>query len=81
MAVRQSSLRFVHVHGNEERVSRWIFIVEGVITIGFGLLAWIFMSDYPETVSWLTDEGEATFVRCKERALNELDRTRSDHPC
>lgn len=33
---------------------RWIFIVEGCITTGFGLLALIFMSAYPATASWLS---------------------------
>ncbi|KAL6301887.1 MFS general substrate transporter [Sparassis latifolia] len=33
---------------------RWIFIVEGVITAGFGLISFIFMSAYPETASFLT---------------------------
>lgn len=38
---------------------RWIFIVEGVITAGFGLLAFIFMSAYPGTSSWLTPTEKA----------------------
>ncbi len=34
--------------------SRWIFIVEGCITAGFGLLALFFMSSYPENASFLS---------------------------
>ncbi|RDX50688.1 MFS general substrate transporter [Lentinus brumalis] len=33
---------------------QWIFIVEGCITAGFGLLALFFMSSYPENASFLS---------------------------
>ncbi|KAH9946732.1 MFS general substrate transporter [Amylocystis lapponica] len=33
---------------------RWIFIVEGCITAGFGLISFIFMTAYPATASFLT---------------------------
>ncbi|EIN13832.1 MFS general substrate transporter [Punctularia strigosozonata HHB-11173 SS5] len=54
---------------------KWIFIVEGTITIGFGLLSWLFMSDYPETVSWLTDEEREIVIRANEadRALHAME--------
>ena len=48
---------------------RWIFIVEGVITIGFGLLALIFLSASPDTSSWLT-ERECQIITL----TNEADR-------
>ncbi|KII90140.1 hypothetical protein PLICRDRAFT_53249 [Plicaturopsis crispa FD-325 SS-3] len=48
---------------------RWIFIVEGCITAGFGLLAMIFMCNYPDTASWLTPEERAVILQA-----NEADR-------
>lgn len=35
---------------------RWLFIVEGTITIGIAILAGFFLPNYPETTSWLTEE-------------------------
>ncbi|KAH8105328.1 MFS general substrate transporter [Cristinia sonorae] len=35
---------------------RWIFIVEGVITTGLGLLAYLVMSSYPADAHWLSAE-------------------------
>ncbi|KAJ3491628.1 hypothetical protein NLI96_g573 [Meripilus lineatus] len=48
---------------------RWIFIVEGCITTGLGLLSLIFMSAYPNTASWLsTTERDIVLL------TNEADR-------
>ncbi|KAK2611988.1 hypothetical protein QQS21_001953 [Conoideocrella luteorostrata] len=38
---------------------RWLFIVEGVITMGVGILAAFVLPDYPATTSWLSDEERA----------------------
>ncbi|TEB30320.1 MFS general substrate transporter [Coprinellus micaceus] len=35
---------------------RWIFIVEGVITIGFGVIGWFFLPDFPDQNRFLTAE-------------------------
>ncbi|KAF7321945.1 hypothetical protein MKEN_00717000 [Mycena kentingensis (nom. inval.)] len=35
---------------------QWIFLIEGVITIGVALLSYLYMPDYPETAKWLTEE-------------------------
>ncbi|KAK7056734.1 hypothetical protein VNI00_002451 [Paramarasmius palmivorus] len=48
---------------------RWIFIVEGVVTIGLGLLSFVFMSDYPISARWLT-EREKRIINI----TNEADR-------
>lgn len=34
----------------------WIFIVEGAITIGFGIIAWFFLSNFPDQNIFLTKE-------------------------
>ncbi|KAJ5115695.1 Major facilitator superfamily domain general substrate transporter [Penicillium angulare] len=41
---------------------RWLFIIEGVITIGVSLLAAIFLPNYPATTSWL-DAQEQSYAQ------------------
>jgi hypothetical protein len=48
---------------------RWIFIVEGVVTAGLGLLSYMAMSDYPHTAAWLTDREKEIIA-----LTNEADR-------
>ena len=38
---------------------RWLFIIEGVITIGLALIATVILPDYPSTTRWLTAEEKA----------------------
>ena len=35
---------------------RWLFIIEGTITIAIGLCAGFFLPGYPANTRWLTDE-------------------------
>ena len=35
---------------------RWIFILEGIVTILIGILAFFLIADFPEQASWLTEE-------------------------
>ncbi|KAL1622780.1 hypothetical protein SLS54_004800 [Diplodia seriata] len=35
---------------------RWLFIIEGVITVGVALVAAVVLPDYPANTRWLTDE-------------------------
>lgn len=35
---------------------RWLFIIEGTITAGISAMVYFFMSDWPETATWLTAE-------------------------
>lgn len=35
---------------------RWLFIIEGVASVGLGCIVWFFMADYPATTRWLTPE-------------------------
>ncbi|CAG5158666.1 uncharacterized protein ALTATR162_LOCUS5195 [Alternaria atra] len=46
---------------------RWIFILEGLLTIVIGVVAYWFISNYPGTVSWLSKE-ERTFVQARLKA-------------
>jgi MFS family permease len=43
---------------------RWIFILEGILTILIALAAFFLVSDFPQQVSWLTPE-EKEFIRVK----------------
>lgn len=51
---------------------RWIFIVEGCITAGFGLIAFIFMTSNPTTATFLTPAEREIVIRANEadRALH-----------
>lgn len=35
---------------------RWIFIIEGIITIAIGFLAVFFIGDFPEDARWLSEK-------------------------
>ncbi|PVI08149.1 MFS nicotinic acid transporter-like protein Tna1 [Periconia macrospinosa] len=45
---------------------RWIFIIEGLLTIVIAIIAYWFISNYPENVSWLSKE-ERTFIQTRLR--------------
>lgn len=38
------------------RAWRWLFILEGVITVAFAIIAGFILPDYPSTTSWLSTE-------------------------
>lgn len=40
---------------------RWVFILEGLATVVIGIIEFAFVPDFPEAVSWLTEE-ERSFV-------------------
>ena len=35
---------------------RWIFIIEGCMTAGVTIIAYLFLPDWPATAKWLTSE-------------------------
>ncbi|TGO53662.1 hypothetical protein BOTNAR_0289g00020 [Botryotinia narcissicola] len=41
----------------------WIFIIEGVITVGFGLLSFFFVHDFPDTATFLSEQDRARVIR------------------
>jgi len=49
---------------------RWIFILEGIITILLGIAAFFLVSDFPENSRWLTEE-ERAFVIARSGADKE----------
>lgn len=44
------------------RAWRWLFIIEGVITIGVAVGAFFVLPNFPKTTTWLTDEEIALAV-------------------
>ncbi|KAJ5248583.1 hypothetical protein N7468_000034 [Penicillium chermesinum] len=34
---------------------QWLFLVEGIATVIFGVVIWFLLPDFPETAKWLTD--------------------------
>ncbi|KAI5362402.1 Putative major facilitator superfamily, MFS transporter superfamily [Septoria linicola] len=56
---------------------RWLFIIEGVITIRLGLIAGFFLPDYPAMMRWLNDEERAFAVYRLQQDINESDETHS----
>lgn len=54
---------------------RWIFILEGLLTIVIALIAYTFISNYPNTVSWL-NKGEKAFIQ--ERLKADSDATNDE---
>lgn len=46
---------------------RWIFIIEGLITVAFGLFFLFTFPSFPEEAKWLTPE-EKTYVKARLRA-------------
>lgn len=53
---------------------RWLFILEGLLTIGISILCFWTLPDFPENVGWLTRE-ERDFIQAK----LEKDTGRSAH--
>ncbi|EME45769.1 hypothetical protein DOTSEDRAFT_129161 [Dothistroma septosporum NZE10] len=56
---------------------RWLFIIEGTITIFFGLCANLLLPDYPATTRWLTPEERAFAAWRLYSDINESDDTHS----
>jgi MFS family permease len=56
---------------------RWLFIIEGVITIGVAISAGFILPDYPATTKWLNEE-ERNFASWRLMVdINESDETHS----
>jgi predicted MFS family arabinose efflux permease len=50
---------------------RWIFIVEGALTIAAGLVAWFFLVDFPQRASFLNEYQ-------REQVIERLNKDRGD---
>jgi MFS family permease len=55
---------------------RWIFIIEGIVTIAAGLIGPLFLVEFPERVTWLNDREKHIAIR---RVRVEKDKTEVVH--
>ncbi|EUC29848.1 hypothetical protein COCCADRAFT_8025 [Bipolaris zeicola 26-R-13] len=55
------------------RAWRWVFIIEGGITVGIAFLAFWILPNFPLTTSWLTDEERQLAVFRLEEDIGEED--------
>lgn len=55
---------------------RWIFIIEGIATCVFSLLAYFIIADFPEDAAWLR-EDERAFMKSR---LIEADSAEDEDP-
>jgi len=53
----------------------WIFIIEGVVTVGFGLLSFFFVHDFPDTATFLSEQDRARVIR----SLKEDKQSSAEH--
>lgn len=56
---------------------RWIFILEGIVTVLVALAAFVMLFDFPETASFLTQE-ERDFVVYRLKYQGQFDKARTD---
>ncbi|KAI1140237.1 major facilitator superfamily domain-containing protein [Hypoxylon sp. FL0543] len=58
---------------------QWLFIIEGVITVGISFCAFFILPNFPRTTSWLTEEEKALAVWRLEEDIGEDDWIDSEH--
>ncbi|KAI2605834.1 major facilitator superfamily domain-containing protein [Hypoxylon fragiforme] len=58
---------------------QWLFIIEGVITIGISFIAFFILPNFPRTTSWLTEEEKALAIWRLEEDIGEDDWIDSEH--
>ncbi|KIW14356.1 hypothetical protein PV08_07138 [Exophiala spinifera] len=56
------------------RAWRWLFIVEGGITIGIAIGAYFILPDFPSTTAWLTQEEKTLAIWRLQEDIGEADR-------
>ncbi|XMA13396.1 hypothetical protein WAI453_006187 [Rhynchosporium graminicola] len=55
------------------RAWRWLFIIEGAITVGIAVAAFFVLPNFPRTTSWLTDEERQLAIWRLEEDVGEDD--------
>lgn len=58
---------------------QWLFIIEGVITVGISFIALFVLPDFPRTTTWLTEEEKALAIWRLEEDIGEDDWIDSEH--
>ncbi len=57
---------------------QWLFIIEGVLTIGIAFGAYFILPNFPRTTTWLTDEERALAIWRLEEDIGEDDWVNSE---
>ena len=69
-----------HLNGARGMLAwRWLFIIEGVITIFIALCSYFILPNFPRTTSWLTDEERQLAIWRLEEDIGEDDWLDSKH--
>ncbi len=61
------------------RAWRWLFIIEGAITVVIAAAAWFLLPDFPRTTKWLTDNEKELAVWRLDEDIGEDDWIDSQH--
>jgi sugar phosphate permease len=51
---------------------RWLFILEGIVAILVGILAYFIIVDFPEEAKWLTEDERRWVISRTEETKNRL---------
>jgi sugar phosphate permease len=65
------------VHGL--RAWKWLFIIEGTITVGVALISYFVLPNFPRTTGWLTEEERQLAIWRLEEDVGEDDWIDSEH--
>ncbi|KAI1104507.1 MFS general substrate transporter [Jackrogersella minutella] len=79
-----SGLMSAGITGNMDGVRgigawQWLFIIEGVITVGISFCAFFILPNFPRTTSWLSEEEKALAIWRLEEDIGEDDWIDSEH--
>ncbi|KAK7754853.1 hypothetical protein SLS62_003167 [Diatrype stigma] len=58
---------------------QWLFIIEGVVTVGVAAAAYFILPNFPRTTTWLSEEEKALAVWRLEEDIGEDDWIDSEH--
>jgi hypothetical protein len=58
---------------------QWLFIIEGVATVGIAFISCFILPNFPRTTSWLSEEERALAVWRLEEDIGEDDWIDSQH--
>jgi ACS family 4-hydroxyphenylacetate permease-like MFS transporter len=59
---------------------RWLFLLQGLPAVIFGIYAFFYLTDRPASAKWLSSEEKATVAALLERDAVARDRARRTHP-
>lgn len=73
------TLSFICCHFDTDDNRRWLFIIEGAITIAVAILSAFILPNFPRTTSWLSEEEKELAAWRLEEDIGEDDWVDSEH--